>query len=177
MGNYQEDKELKKLIGIFAITLCVSLFSSLSMAATDIKIGYVNVGELYNKSAFVDKANKSLQDSVKKMEEQLQTERKKLQSLVTDYDKTAGKSKREVLAKKITSGQTNLTKLTQQFQKKIQEEQNAGMQKFTALVQIAVEKVVKEKHINVVLNNTSIVYTDNSWLDITQDVAAVLQQK
>ena len=176
-GNYQEDSQLKKRTGIISIIFFAALLSPLALAAADLKIAYVNVTEIYNKSVFVEKANKTLQEHVKDMEAQLQRERKKLQSLINDFEKATVKSKKDALAKKITSGQSNLTSMTQQFQKKIQEQQNAGMQSFTDLVQTAVKKIVKDQHINVVVNSTSIVYTDSSWIDITKDVDAEMQQK
>lgn len=168
---------MKPITGIRLFVGFAALCASLTLAAADLKIAYVNVTEIYNKSGFVDKANQTLQQNVKTMEAKLQSERTALQALVSEYQKTTTTSKKEALSKKIATGQAHLTNITQQYQKDIQQQQNAGMQKFTSLVQTAVEKIVKEQHINIVVNSTSIVYTDNSWIDITKDVAAAMQQQ
>lgn len=167
---------MKRIIEILALVFFTTLFSTLTLAA-DVKIAYVNVTAIYNKSAFVETANKILQQNVKTMEAKLQTERSALQAMVNDFQKATVSSKKEALSKKIVEAQTHLASTTQQYQKEIQNQQNAGMQKFTSLVQTAVEKIVKEQHINVVMNSSSIVYTDSSWIDITKDVAAAMQQK
>jgi Skp family chaperone for outer membrane proteins len=165
---------MRKILGSTAIALCAT-FSSVAMAA-DVKIGYVNVTEIYNKSGFVQKANKTLQENVKGMEDKLKVARNDLQTLITSYEKSTSNSKKEALAKKIKAAQANLTSMSQDFQKKIQEQQGAGMQKFTALIEAAVAKVAKEKQINTVLNSTSIIYSDNSWVDLTKDVDSAMQK-
>lgn len=183
-----------KIIPLF---FSIALFSSLAIGAVDtdkkdtsnkkeavstkaiaaIKIAYVNVTDLYNKSTFVEKANKTLQENVKGMEEKLLDERKKLQTLITEFEKATTTAKKESLTKKISTGQTELTSMTQQFQRKIKEEQDTGMQKFSSLVQAAVEKVAKEQHINIVVNSSAVVFADNTWIDITKDVANELQKE
>ena len=164
---------MRKIISLAFAGALVS-FSSFLFAADD-KIAIVNVNELFNKSSFVQKANKDLQANVKKMETQLQTEKDKLQKLLNDYEKADAKNKKD-LAKKITDEQTNIGTLTQQYQQKIQEQQNSGLQTFTRMVQVAVQKIAKEKHFNTVLNSNSVLYSDNSWSDITKDVETAMQQ-
>ncbi|MDR3442641.1 MAG: OmpH family outer membrane protein [Legionella sp.] len=165
---------MKKILGTTAIALFTA-FSSVAMAA-DVKVGYVNVTEIYNKSVFVQKANKTLQENVKGMEDKLKVARSDLQTLITSYEKSTSNSKKEALAKKIKAAQADLTTMSQDFQKKIQEQQGAGMQKFTALIEAAVAKVAKEKQVNTVLNSTSIIYSDNSWVDLTKDVDSAMQK-
>ena len=169
---------MKKIIGIIAfitISLMVSLFSSVTLAGSDTKIAVVNVSALYNKSKFVEQANKDLQAHVKTMEESLQAQKNKIQALVANYEKATTVPKKKALAKDVATEQTKLANLTQEYQKKIQEEQNSGLQKFTALVQTAVAKVAKDKQYNSVLNSSSLLYSDNSWVDITNDVEAAMQ--
>ncbi|MFA5960813.1 MAG: OmpH family outer membrane protein [Tatlockia sp.] len=165
---------MKKITGLILLNLIFALFSPTVLAA-ELKIGVVNVTDLFNKSTYVQKANKELQANVKKMESQLQEDKNNLQTLVNNYEK-ADPGDKKSLAKQITSAQTELASKTQQYQQKIQEEQNTGMQKFTKLVQDAVQKIAQQKQLNSVLNSNAVLYTDNSWIDITNDVAASLQQ-
>lgn len=169
---------MKNILGVITfitIYIMVALFSSLALAANDVKIAVVNVSVLYNKSKFVEQANKDLQAHAKTMEETLQVQKNKIQAIVSNYEKETSVAKKKSLAKDLATEQSKLANLTQEYQKKIQEEQNSGLQKFTSLVQTAVAKIAKEKHINSVLNSSSILYSDNTWVDITNDVDEVLQ--
>lgn len=161
---------MKKIFGI----ILFALLSPLAVADA-VKIAVVNVAELYNKSSFVQNANKNLQEQAKEMEDKLQAKKINVQSLLNDYEKTDA-NKRKELAQQIKTAQTELNQMTQEYQKKIQDEQRAGLQKFTDLVEKAVAKIAKEKQINAVLNKTSIVYSDSSWTDITNDVEAAMHK-
>jgi len=160
---------------IFAISIFTLLFSSYAMAATENQIAIVNVTQLFNTSSYVQQANKTLQNNLKEMEKKVQDQQNKIKSLVSSYEQAKTKSAKDSFAAKIKIEQTTLTTMTQDSQKKVQEEQNAGMQKFSQLVQAAVSKVAKEKHINTVLNSASVIYTDNSsWVDITKEVESAM---
>ena len=49
---------MKKILGIIAVNVMLVLFSPLALAETDKQIAVVNVTELFNTSAYVQKANK-----------------------------------------------------------------------------------------------------------------------
>lgn len=170
-----KDNKMRKIIRMALFGALFVSYIPLVSAADDNKIAIVNVNELFNKSSFVQKANKDLQNNVKKMETQLQAEKDKLQKMLNDYEASAQKNKKD-LAKKIADQQTNISTLSQQYQQKVQEQQNSGLQTFTRIVQVAVQKVAKEKHFNTVLNSNSILYSDNTWTDITKEVEAAMQQ-
>ncbi len=169
---------MKTITRIFFINLAILLFSTTAMAADVGQIAIVNVTDLFNKSSYVQKANKELQKNLQKMEKQVQEQQKKVQTMASTYENTTNKSKRIELADNIKAEQVKLNTMTQDFQKKIQTEQNSGMQEFSSLVQTAVSKVANEKHITIVINSASIVYTDNKgWVDITKDVEAEMAKK
>lgn len=161
---------MKKFLLVTLISACTALFASAALAA-DVVIGIVNVTQLFNDSPYVQKANKTLQDNAKDMEKKVQVQQKKIQSLVDQYNaiKTVT-SARDKLQKQILAEQTKLNQMTQDYQQKIRDEQNSGMQQFNTMVRLAVEKVAKEKHINTILPSSSILYTDNTWIDLTKDV-------
>lgn len=159
------------MIKIIGILLCLAFFSPMAMA--DGTIGFVDVVSLFNKSTFVAKANKELQENVKKMEAKLQAAKEDLQKMINDYENAPTK-KKSSLAKQITAAQASLAKMNQDYQQKVQEEQNSGLKTFTEMVQKAVAKIAKEKNINTVINNNAILYTDETWVDITNDVSAAM---
>lgn len=162
-----------KLSKIAVVSTAILLFSPFVMAE---KVGIVNVLDIFNQSSFVIKANKALETNAKKMDAKLQQDKANLQTMVGTFEKTSDQNAKKNLAKKIAAAQTNLSNLTQTYQKKIQEEQSAGMQKFTKILQEATQKVAKEKGLNTVVNSNTIIYTDNTWIDITSDVKAALPQ-
>lgn len=163
---------MKKILGFILLVCCAPLV----LAADQLKIGVVNVTELYSKSAFIQNTSKALQEDVKGMEEKLQAQKAKIQALMGSYEKTSDDKKKSV-AQEITAAQTQLNKMSQAYQKKIQEEQAAGLKKFTDLVKSTVDKIAKEKQLNAVLNSNSVVFADSSWIDITNDVEAAMPKE
>ena len=163
---------MKQMLRIIALPFVMLLLSHQAVAADENTVGIVNVTDVFSNSAYVQKANKELQDNAKKMDEKLKSAQAKLQKQINDYQSMKNANKKGDLAKKISDEQSRLTKMAQDFQQKVQEEQNKGMQEFTQLVRTAVEKVAKEKNIHHVLNSTALIYTDPSWVDITKEVSA-----
>lgn len=156
-------------------TVVITMFALQTASAESGQIGIVNITQLFNQSVFVQTANKKLQDNVKKMEAQVQAQQKKLQGLAAQYDAMKVVSaKKTALQKQIIDEQTKLTKMAEKFQQQIRVEQNAGMQDYTKLVQIATTKVAQEKHLSGVLSSAAVVYADPTWIDITPDVAKAM---
>lgn len=168
---------MKQMLRIIALPFVMLLLSHQAIAADEHMVGIVNVTDLFNSSSFVQKANKELQDNAKKMDETLKKAQAKLQGQINEYQTMKNANKKGDMAKKISDEQSRLSKMAQEYQQKVQEEQNKGMQEFTQLVRVAVEKVAKEKNIHHVLNSTSLIYTDTSWVDVTKDVAAEMAKK
>lgn len=163
---------MKKILGIILLACCAPF----ALAADQLKIGVVNVTELYNNSSFIQNSSKALQEDIKGMEEKLQAQKAKIQALMASYEKTSD-DKKKTVAQAITAEQTQLNKMSQAYQKKIQEVQAEGLKKFTDLVKSTVNKIAKEKHLNAVLNSNSVVFSDDSWVDITRDVDAAMPKE
>lgn len=168
---------MKHMVRIMVLPFVMLLLSHQALAADEATVGIVNVTDLFNSSTFVQKANKDLQDNAKKMDESLKKDQAKLQQQINDYQAMKNANKKGDMAKKISDEQSRLTKMAQDYQQKVQEEQNKGMQEFTRLVRTAVEKVAKEKNIHHVLNSSSLIYTDSSWVDISKEVSAEMAKK
>ena len=64
---------MKTITRIFFINLAILLFSTTAMAADVGQIAIVNVTDLFNKSSYVQKANKELQKNLQKMEKQVKS--------------------------------------------------------------------------------------------------------
>lgn len=140
-------------------------------------VGFVNINELFNSSTYVKKANKELQDNVKKMDASIKKDQAALQDKINQYQSMKIESKKKALLKDITAEQARLAKQSQEYQAKVQQEQSKGMDKFSQLVRQATEKVAKAKDIHHVLNSNALVYTDEAWVDLTKDVAAEMDKQ
>lgn len=141
-------------------------------------IGIINVTQLFNQSAFVQNTNKKLQESVQNMEAQIQAQQKKIQTLASQYEAIKEtNAQKAALQKQIVEEQTKLSKMADDFQQKIKNEQNAGMQNYTKLLQTTTAKVAKDKHLTGVLSSAAVIYADPSWVDITAEVARAMPAK
>jgi Skp family chaperone for outer membrane proteins len=161
-------------------TMALTLFSSYPSHSETLEspIGIVNVGKLFNDSLFVQAANQKLQDNVKKMEADLQTQQTLIQSLVKKFASMRGSSSaKSALKKQITQERAKLAKMTTEYQQKIKDEQNDGMREYTRIAQIATAKVAKEKKLVGVLSSAAIVYADPTWIDITEEVSRAMPTK
>jgi Skp family chaperone for outer membrane proteins len=160
---------------LYTTVASLSLLASQIVLAQDVHVGVVNITQAFNDSKFVQTANQKLQTNVKGMEKKVQDQQKKLQDLVTDYEKiktpSAAKTK---LQNEIVTEQKKLNQMTQDFQNKIREEQNTGMQEFTKQVQTAAIKVAKDKKLNAILSSAAIIYMDETWVDVTKDVESAM---
>jgi outer membrane protein len=166
-----------KRIKFLVLSFIVIVFPPVLSAVEAPKIAIINVTALFNQSNFVKKANKNLQDNIKNMQDSITKEQKKLQAQIGEYENTKGTEKKNNLALKIKAQQEKIAKRTQESQEKIQQEQNAGMQRFTELLQNAVTKIAKEQHFTTVLNSTAVIYNDSTaWTDITNDVGTLLSK-
>lgn len=165
---------MKKFLWILSIVFAVTFTQA--TFAQDVKIGVVNINQLFNDSPFVKKANEQLQTNVKGMEGKVLAQQKKVQDLAAEYEKAPDKNKAN-LRKQIQDEQNKLNKMTQDYQQQIKDEQSSGMQKFSDQVRAAVVQVAKKRNLNAVLSNSAIIYNDDSWIDVTADVAAILNQQ
>ena len=151
------------------------LASQITFAATKSHIGIINITQAFNESKFVQNENKKLQTTVKEMEHKVQSQQKKLQSLVAQYEKlkTTSPAKNN-LQEEIIAEQKKLNTMTQEFQNKIRDEQNTGMQEFTKQIQAAAVQVARDKKLNAILSSAAVIYMDETWVDITKDAEKVM---
>ena len=147
-----------------------------TIASASTQIGFVNVAQVFEGSAFIRDANKKLQDEIVGMNLQLAQQKKKLKELVTQYHALKNENAKKNLESPLKTEEIVLQNLTISFQKKIHQDEVAGKQHFDTLLRGATERVAKAKHINVIVTEQSVLYSDKSWIDLTTDVARELQK-
>ncbi len=147
-----------------------------TIASSSTQVGFVNVAEVFEGSAFVKDANKKLQDEIADMNMQLAQQKKKLKELITQYHALKNVKAKKNLESPLKTEEIVLQNLTISFQKKIHQDEVAGKQHFDILLRNATERVAKAKHINVVVTEQSVLFSDNTWVNLTADVLRELKK-
>jgi len=143
-------------------------------ASSATQIGFVNVDHVFKSSIFIKEANKKIQADLVNMNQQLKHQKATLRELIKQYHATKSDEGKASLNSKLKIEQLVLENLTTSFQKKIRQDEATGKQHFDELLRAATERVAKEKHINVVITEQAILYTDKSWVDLTAEVERAL---
>lgn len=156
----------KLLLGLlFAVT-------SLSIFASDEKMGVVDMGAVRSKTPAIEQMQKSLQQQFASREQQIQQAQQQMQQDLAKLNRDASvmsASDKDALTKKAQAEQQNIRTMVGALQKDYYSKQNELLQKVIAKMQIAVSKVAKEKGLSIVLPKEAILYATN-YTDITQDV-------
>ena len=166
---------MKQWMNKIAVILIVWFLNpALGCAAT--QIGFVNVTHVFENSSFVKDANRKLQVDISQMNTQLEHQRNKLRKLIEQYHAAKSEEAKKSLESPLKTEEIVLKNLTTSFQTKVRQDEITGKQHFDALLRKATERVAKAKHINAIITEQSILYSDNSWINLTTDVERVLQQ-
>lgn len=139
-----------------------------------IKIGVVNVQEIFNHSSAVQSTKAKLKKQFAVKKKQVQASAMALKAMIADYKKNASvmqASARLALQKKITAKQSSIMGMESAFQQQAGQSEQAAMAKFVKQIQSVAASIAKQKHLDLVLPEHSLLYSSDK-LDITKQVAA-----
>ena len=176
--------------------LLISLGLTLSVQAARVRIGTIDMNELYNGYYKTQEAQAKFQVSVKNAQDQIQAMRDRGKSLLEDIQKLAEEEsdaslsleRRESARRQINQKQQTIQKMDNDLKQFVRDSQraiNESRKSYNSLlldeIETAVIKVVKKKRITLVFDTSglnsntipSIYYADDDW-DITSDVLKVL---
>ncbi len=135
-------------------------------ATKEVNIGFVNIRKLMIEAPQLKEIKQVLTKEFEKRNLDLIATRELLTNLNSQYNATKDKAKQKELEKKIEKNQ----KLLLQAQNSIKDDynlrRNEELNKLQALIIKSVAAVSKEKSLDIVLNNTGIIYV-NSRINIT----------
>lgn len=140
------------------------------------QIGFVNVAQLFDQSTFVRDTNKKLREDAQQMNIQLEQQRNKLRQLIEQYHAAKTDAAKKKLDSPLKTENLVLQNLKNSFQQKMHDDEVAGKRHFDQLLHIATERVAKTNHINAIVTEQSVLYSDNSWINLTKDVTVELQK-
>lgn len=134
-----------------------------------VRVGFVNIRKLITQAPQVDEIRQSLAKEFEEENQQIITLRRELTRLNLAYDSESSEQALSKLQVDIGNKQLELTKLQQNLQDTYSLRRNEELGKLQTLIVRMVAEVSKEKSLDIVLNNTGVIYID-SRVDITPTV-------
>lgn len=178
---------LKKYGKIFTVALYVGVMSCLPAVATaqatdsvgSVKIGFVNIRKIMAQAPQIQQIQQQLSTEFDSERQAIIALRNDIATLSNRYDETAdglSEQAQAELQKNIDEKQLALNKRQQQMQDAYNLRRNEALAKLQTLIVNMVAKVSKEKQLDIVLNNTGVIYV-NTRIDITADVLSDLSEQ
>jgi len=167
---------MKKLILVAASAL--ALFVSSLAVAAQLKVGVVNYREVNKQTQFANKMRSSYQQRIKAFYKPMMDARKQItadKAKLNDAKAKLSKSDKKALKNKIKQQQAALNKRQQELRKQSTEFRTKIVNEFQDILKNAVRRIANKQGINMVLQNSSLIYSDNT-IDLTNQVIAALNK-
>lgn len=143
-----------------------------SVAIAQSKVGYVDIDRVTAKSVAVNSAMGSVQDKVKKFQEDLETKKKKLRDLEADIKRTEGvvsSDEQNRKKKEAITVRNEMDDLELQAKREMQKLDDTFFAPTLKRIVYAIQDVAKEKELELVVRGEAVLYGSDS-ADITEDV-------
>lgn len=144
--------------------------------SNDLKVGFVNIRQLIANAPQIKQVQTKLATEFEDKNQAIIALRNEIVKLSASYDQQPSKDEQLALQKQIDDKQLELSKLQQFMQDEFNLRRNEALGKVQTLIVKMVAKVSKEKQLDIVLNNTGVVYVSNR-IDITPDVFKYLSEQ
>lgn len=158
------------------LTLLLSLTWVSVSQANDLKIGFVNIRQLIASAPQIEQIQEKLVAEFTEKRQAIIKLRNEIAQIETRYDKQTDKGQQLLLQKSLDSKQLELSKMQQFMQDEYNLRRNEVLGKVQSLIVEMVAKVSKEKQLDIVFNNTGVIYV-NQRIDITPDVFKYLSEQ
>lgn len=167
-------KRFVTLIGLFCVLTGAEAQQQTDLGS--VKVGFVNIRQLITQAPQVEHIRKTLAIEFDDENQQILTLRRELVKLNLAYDNEYSEEKLSQLQTEIGNKQVALSKLQQSLQDAYSLRRNQELGKLQTLIVSKVVEVSKEKSLDIVLNNTGVVYINNR-VDITPVVFSRLAEQ
>lgn len=140
--------------------------------AQSVKMGFVNIRQIMAQAPQIQQIQQTLSREFEADRQAIIELRNQIATLSNQYDEsvaTLSEPEQAALQKSIDDKQLALSRDQQRMQDAYNLRRNEALAKLQTLIVNMVAKVSKEKQLDIVLNNTGVVYV-NSRIDITPDV-------
>ncbi len=144
--------------------------------ADNLKIGFVNIRKLMAQAPQLKTIQENLAKEFEKENQAIISLRSEIAKLSAQYDEKADKNRQITLQKAINDKQREVAQLQQRLQDAYSLSRNEALGKLQTLIVSMVAKVSQERQLDIVLNNTGVIYV-SSRIDITPAVFAYLAEQ
>lgn len=144
--------------------------------AENLKIGFVNIRKLMAQAPQLETIQKNLAEEFKKENQTIVVLRTEIAKLSAQYDNDADKQQQVSLQARIDNKQREIARLQKRLQDAYSLRRNEALGKLQTLIVNMVAKVSQERRLDIVLNNTGVIYV-NSRIDITPTVFSYLAEQ
>lgn len=164
------------LVRLIVLWLGFSVAIAQENQTSNLRVGFVNIRQLMAEAPQIEQVRNKLATEFEDKQQAIISLRSEIAKLSVDYDKQLDKDKQLTLQKQIDDKQLELSKLQQFMQDEFNLRRNEALGQVQTLIVKMVAKVSKEKQLDIVLNNTGVVYVSNR-IDITPDVFNYLSEQ
>ncbi len=159
------------LIGLLGYQVAIA-----QQTDNNLKVGFVNIRKLMVQAPQLEQIQKNLEKEFESQNQAIIDLRRQIAKLSAEYDRYDKKNDIIKLQKQIGEKQRELAKKQQQLQDDYNVRRNEALGKLQTLIVSMVAKVSREKKMDIVLNNTGVIYV-SSRIDITPDVFKYLAEQ
>ncbi len=162
-----------KLIGLSILFFLQSAWSQ-QVSSDDLRVGFVNVRQLMARAPQIEQIQKDLAVEFEAENQHIIALRNEIAKLSLRYDDKDSQENLAELQKKIDDKQKELLRLQQRLKDAYNLKRNELLAKLQTLIVRMIAKVSQEKQLDLVLNNTGVVYISGR-IDITPAVFSYLK--
>lgn len=168
-------KRITRGLMILISSAAIAFLAPVAMAG-DLKIGVVDLHAVLEKSSQAKLISKQLETKFKPRQQKLFALQKELKANVAKMRRDASVmsvTQKTQLQEKITREQRELEQSGSNYQQDLNAAQNQAMRQFFAKVKVALDKVAKQGHYDLILQNENVPYSAPQ-MDLTKQVIAAL---
>lgn len=163
--------KLKLILSLLIITF----LGQVAAQQSDINIGFVNIRRIMNEAPQLEEISNKLSSSFADEHQRIATLEAELAKLGVEYNQTTSNDDAIAVQKKISATQREINQIKDTLNDEFSLRRNEEISAFQQLIVQTVAEISKEKQLDLVLNNTGVVYV-NARVDITNDVLDRLKQ-
>lgn len=167
---------LKRLTVILLLLLISGYSVAQTVKSSNLNVGFVNIRKLMTQAPQLSQIQQKLASEFDKENQAIIALRTDIAKLSANYDENKSEEALVDLQKNISEKQQELERLQQLLQDEYNVRRNAALGKLQTLIVRMVAKVSQEKQLDLVLNNTGVIYV-SSRIDITPDVFKYLSEQ
>lgn len=138
----------------------------------ELKIGILDFQRIVEKSKMAKDMNKKIEDEFKPRHEKILAAQNALQDKLAELKKNQAilsESQNEKMQEEVINKRREVERLTEDFQRDLQQAQAKASKQFSEKVQTEVDKIGKEEKFDLIIQKAAVVYSSESF-DVTDKV-------